>query len=951
MAKEEKTKKKYQLRAKFPFILRVAAIFGLAATILVIGIGFYFNIGKDEFRLKPQHTQLSEDVVGVVKGYERRESDNGNLKYFIKADQATTFSDEHQELQNVFLQVFDENDQEISDKINADKAIYIPAKDKTKNFTIYFAGNVDVKTRYDLNIQTEQIAYDKSTEIADSSELINFQRENVSGKSYGAIVNIQNKTLDLLKDVEINSYASDNAKGSLTDDIKTANLKSGRAFVDQAAEKIKFEENVEIYLTPKNKSNGKLDQPTDIKTDKATAFFSDKRIRKINLEGNVDVYQKPTDANKNWTRTKSDSAVAEIDGELKKLDLYNNVLIETTANNSQPTRLRAVTAKYDKDSDKFALEKNVEIITFENGNQTKITAGKVVYDRIADRFDLEENVVIDTSENSKPTKITASNAVYQQRTEKIFLTGNARILQGKDIVKGDRINADLNKNKKLIYADIFGNAYLKQENSERKTEFSANELNAIFNQDQKVQKANAKGNSDVVIIPANAGDYTRFGLFAADAINLDFRNDGTLSNLQTKGRTTIKLNSPNNSPDAADKKLTADKINTVFRNNGNELASAAAVGDAELIVEPHRSSNENYKTVVNSSRFDCDFFDKNNAKSCTANGKSEVTRYPTVSSRSKQNLSANKLNAIFDPKTQDIERFDANGNAKFSEGDRRGIADQISYTADNEYVRLRGGEPTIWDSSARAKAEEIDWDVRNEKSFLNGKVSTTYYSQKQTNGATPFNDTASPVFLTAANAKFDHRAETGLYTGNARVWQENNYIRADKIFLQQKESRLLAEGKVQSLLYNTARTVGGKKTNTPVYASAEKMLYERRNNLIRYENNVDIRQGTDRIVAQIANVYLDNNNQLAKTVVENDVVITQPNRRATGTFAQYNAADESVILRGSPANVSDSENGSSSGQEVILYLKENRVVSNGSTTNNGTGRIRTVYKIKDGKIN
>lgn len=951
MAKEENTKKKYQLRAKFPFILRVAAIFGLAATVLVIGIGFYFNIGKDEFRLKPHHTQLSEDVVGVVKGYERRESDAGNIKYYIKADQATTYSDEHQELENVFLQVFDENDKQISDKINADKAIYIPAKDKSKNFTIYFAGNVDVKTRYDLNIQTEQIAYDKSTEIADSSELVNFQRENVSGKSYGAVVNIQNKTLDLLKDVEINSYASDNVKGSLSDDIKTARLKSGRAFVDQVAEKIKFEENVEIYLTPKNKTNGKLNQPTDIKTDKAIAFFSDKRIRKINLEGNVDVYQKPTDANKNWTRTKSDSAVAEIDGELKKLDLYNNVQIETTANNSQLTRLRAVTASYDKDSDEFSLENNVEIITVENGNQTKITAGKVVYDKTADRFDLDDNVVIDTSENSKPTKITAEKAVYQQNSGKINLTGDARILQGNDVVRGNTINAGLNKNKKLIFADVFGDTYLKQENAARTTEVRANQLNAIFDQDQRIQKAFAKGNSDVVIIPANSSDYTKFGLFAPDAINLDFRDDGTLNNLQTKGRTTIKLNSPNNSPDAADKKLTADKINTVFRSNGNELASAAAIGNAELVVEPHRSSNENYKTVVNSPRFDCNFFDKNNAKSCVANGKSEVIRYPTVASRSKQNLSANKLNAIFDPKTQDIERFDASGSAKFSEGDRRGIADQISYTAENEYVRLRGGEPTVWDSNARAKAEEIDWDVRNEKSYLNGKVSTTYYSQKQTNGATPFNDAASPVFLTAANAKFDHRAETGLYTGNARAWQENNYIRADKIFLQQKESRLLAEGKVQSLLYDTARTVGGRKSNTPVYASADKMLYERRSNLIRYENNVDIRQGTDRIVAKLANVYLDKDNQLSKTVVENDVVITQPNRRASGTFAQYNAADESVILRGNPANVSDSESGSTSGQEVILYLKENRVVSNGSNTNDGTGRIRTVYKIKDGKIN
>ena len=117
------------------------------------------------------------------------------------------------------------------------------------------------------------------------------------------------------------------------------------------------------------------------------------------------------------------------------------------------------------------------------------------------------------------------------------------------------------------------------------------------------------------------------------------------------------------------------------------------------------------------------------------------------------------------------------------------------------------------------------------------------------------------------------------------------------------------------------------------------------------KNNVDIRQGTDRIVAGVANVFLDKNNELAKTVITNDVVITQPNRKATGDFAQYSVEDESIILRGNPARVSDAESGSSQGREVVVNLRENRVIGKGSDSNNGTGRTRTVYKIKNGKIN
>ena len=950
MSKKATKNNKYQFRAKIPLIMRVLALFGLVATVLIIGIGFYWNSTIDEFRLKPGDTQLSEEVVGVVNGYERRETDEGVLKYYIKADKATTFSDEHQELENVYLQVFDEQDQEVFDKISSNKAIYIPIQN-SKDFRIYFAGDVDIDTRYGLEVKTEQLAYDKSKEIADSQEYVEFQRENVSGVSYGAIVNIGQKTLDLLKDVEINSYASDNEKSLLSKDIKTAKLKAGRAYIEQVEEKIKLEQGVEIFLTPNSQTDGELTQPTDIKSDLATAYFINKQIKKIDLNGSVDVYQKPTDANKSWTKTKANKAVALIEIELKMLDLFGNVQIETTANNSNPTRIRTSNATYDSEANLFELDKNVEIITIDNSVQTRIVAKKATYDRGLDKFDLENNVQITTTEDSKPTKITASRAIYQQASGKVFLSGGSQITQGVDIIKGKELNADLYPNKKLKYVYAIGDAYLKQENAERKTEVSGNELNATFDKNQKIQKANAIGNGDVIIIPTNSNDYKIFGMFAPKEINLSFNNNGTLSNLSTQGRTTIKLNSPNNSPDAANKKLTADKISTVFRGNGNELAKATAIGNAELVIEPLRSSPQNYKTTVESIRFDCDFYAKNNAKNCAANGQSEVVRYPTVKSKSKQNLTARKLNAIFDKQTQDIKRFDAIGNAKFSEADRKGISNQIIYTANNGFVKLTGGEPTVWDSQARAKADEILWDTNANKSKLNGKVSTTYYSQKKTGGSTPFGDVNSPVFITAKNAEFDHDKETGTYTGNARAWQDNNYVRAAKLLIQQKDGQMFAEGKVQSMIYDTTRTVGGKKSKTPVYASADKMFYQNKTNLIRYENNVDIRQGTDRIVAGVANVYLDRNSQLKQTIVERNVVITQPNRRASGNYAKYNASDESVVLRGNPARVNDKDNGSSSGKEMIVYLKENRVISNGKTNQNSSGRTRTVYKIKNGKIN
>jgi lipopolysaccharide transport protein LptA len=132
----------------------------------------------------------------------------------------------------------------------------------------------------------------------------------------------------------------------------------------------------------------------------------------------------------------------------------------------------------------------------------------------------------------------------------------------------------------------------------------------------------------------------------------------------------------------------------------------------------------------------------------------------------------------------------------------------------------------------------------------------------------------------------------------------------------------------------------------PTSASAGSMTYQRETRLLQYRNAVDIRQGTDRITAGAADVFLDEKNELAKTVAEDNVVITQPGRRATGTWAQYTAADEVAVLKGKPATVSDAENGSSQSAEITFYMRERRVVAQGKSNQVPSGRSRSVYKVK-----
>lgn len=898
MAENRKKVSLLELRAKLPFIVRALALGGLAVSLIFVVIGFYTAGAKKEFTLESKLASLSTEQVAVVDGYERRETQEGVPKYYIRADRAITFSDQHQEFENVYLELYGENDK--VDKISAAKGVHVPVAGDPQNFDTHFMGSVNIETGDGLKVQTEELSYNRASETATSEAIVNFSRENVSGKALGAVLKIKEKKLDLLQNVEVDSVqgapttasAESNPAGQsfqLGGDYERAKILAGHATVLQEVGRIELSNNVQVNITPKQVSNnGQVgSQPTEIRAARAVAYF----------------------------------------------------------------------------------KKEVE------------------------RIDLAENVSI----VSKPMAINAAEATYFLKGGKVFLNGNAQIAQGTDLIKGDTVTADLTEDRKIKNGLVRGNAYIKTTDQGRQTEVNSNEVTVLFDNNQNMQNAVAsgnvavksnnadsvvnfnsadslvlnfiasaaatgksvlqkmtsKGNSTVTMTPIKPEDYSQVAINAPSSLVVLFQQSGTESvvkEMTTGGRTSITMSAPNgNDPKASNRKIIADTVKTYWNATGKDLTKTEAIGNAELYVEPVKASPDNYHSTVNAARFDCDFYAAGNiAKTCVANGKPKVTMKPTQPSedRGTRTLTAAKLTANFNQKSQDVERFDAAGQAKFSENDRRGTADTISYTATDETVRLRGGDPTVWDSAARVRGNEIDWNTKGQRSFFRGKVSTTYYSQKQTNGSTPFTKTDAPVFITSDSAEFDHKTEVGVYTGNARAWQDSNYVRANTLVISQKNRQMKGNGNVQSVLYNARRTDNGKEASVPVFASSEQIAYSDDGKLLQLAEKVDIRQGTDRIISGNADIFLTNTNDLSRMTVERDVQITQPGKKATGTWAQYNAQEESFILRGNPASVESAEEGSTQSAQITMFKRENRVINESSTKPNSPNRTRSVYKVK-----
>ncbi len=587
----------------------------------------------------------------------------------------------------------------------------------------------------------------------------------------------------------------------------------------------------------------------------------------------------------------------------------------------------------------------------------------------------------------QPLTLKSAQALFDQASMQIDFTGGATAEQGRDVMSGDTLTGHLSEQKRVKFITAKTNAYLRSMNEGHAAEVFAEQLDFYFNDEQKLVSAHALRNVKAKTIDADSDAE----LVAKDAVDVDFAvqaDRSVVKEMRAGGRPVLTLAAPKSKaadPKAANKRLTADAVRLYWHESGRDLERAEANGNADLLVEPIQPNALSDRKRLYASAFKCYFYESGNLArnfDATGDAKAVVEPYQETEKRGVRTLTGHEMAATFVRETQDVESFvaagdakfterqrtltsqkmtagfsratsaletvEAVGDAKFNELDRNGQSSTMTYTAGDGVVKLRGGEPVVWDARARMKATEIDSDTVNKVSYARGKVSTTYYSQEQTNGAAPFKNTKSPVFIASNAAEFQHEAGVGVYTGNARAWQDDNFVKADRLVLRNQQKRMEGDGNVQSALYQARKKeANGERTVVPVFATSRSMTYSDADRLLHYAGDVDIRQGTDRITSEVSDVYLlKDTYEVERSVSQRSVIVTQPGRRGTGDRGEYTSADEVVVLTGTPARVEDAEKGTSESNRLTVYLRESRVVSDGGPSPQSTGRVRTTHKIK-----
>ncbi len=276
------------------------------------------------------------------------------------------------------------------------------------------------------------------------------------------------------------------------------------------------------------------------------------------------------------------------------------------------------------------------------------------------------------------------------------------------------------------------------------------------------------------------------------------------------------------------------------------------------------------------------------------------------------------------------------------------------------------GSPRVIDNGVTTTAVTVRINRQTGDGFADDNVKTTYSDLKpQPDGA--LLASSDPVHVTAQHMTAHKQPGVAHYTGNVRLWQVANVVRAPKIDFDDQKRSLVAEAdanqKVLSLFMQKSQD--GKLT--PVDVTSNKLNYTDEERRARYTGDVFAKTATNTINAEQLDVYLkpadpdakgnptqpsaapkktvipgsDGPSQIDHMVAVGKVVVTGPNRRAVGDRLVYTADNEKYLLTGKSPSIFDAEHGTVWGDSLTFYNRDDRVLVESKRSSPTITRART----------
>ena len=528
-----------------------------------------------------------------------------------------------------------------------------------------------------------------------------------------------------------------------------------------------------------------------------------------------------------------------------------------------------------------------------------------------------------TSTGPRKATITGQSATITKNPSKVVMQ-YARVEEPQRVVSADKVTVFMNDDNDIERVVGSGNLHAVSRGA-KAFEVSAPEGELEMADANQARKGILSGG----VTFASKGDSPAEG--KAGKILLTFGDGNRLTKARAEDSVQLKQG-----PAGKSQELHAAALDVSVKN-GRKLEKAVTSGGPAEIVREQAPG----KTTISAGHFETVFNDQNRPVSLYGTPDAKIV--DTVPGKPDRVLSSHELTAKFNDKGE-IVSADQSGDFHYQEGTQTASAERAKYMAADETILL-SGSPRVVDATQgiTLTADSIQLNRKTRNAFAQDNVKTTYSKMSAQPGGAMLGS-ADPIHVTGSSATMNSATGVARYA-KARLWQGPNIVEAPTISFDRTKRSLQAQsgqgGHVASVFVQKDKN--GKLT--PVNVTSDRLSYvdaERRavfsGNVIVRAQDVSITSATVQVILLPNKSQAQNQtaSQLDRIEAQGDIKIEQGGRKATGNKLVYTAAEEKMVLTGTPEklpSIFDAERGQISGDSLTFFTHDGRVlVGSGETS-------------------
>ena len=566
--------------------------------------------------------------------------------------------------------------------------------------------------------------------------------------------------------------------------------------------------------------------------------------------------------------------------------------------------------------------------------QANGSAVGVIYTAKTGRLDLRSQVHLVLTGRS-PATLTAERGTITKEPRLVVLD-RARFFNATDKSQAEQAKFYLRADNSLDHVIATGDVQIDTA-GKQVTRTRSDQLELVMSDDTKNQTlrtAVLTGN----VHSEMAGDQPMQGN-AGKAI-VDFVGQNVVSKVHASENVKMLQHQKQNAQNAnaQDTELSAAAVD-FFLADGRRLKSAHTLGPGQLKMKP-LAPPAGQQTVITADKFDAKFDDLGQLAS--AHGELDARIVNTNPGQPDRMSTSQTLDATFHPGTG-VETITQQGNLTYVDNDRKAWADRGRYTTADQMLVLTGS-PRVVEAGMTTTAKTMRMNRATGDAFADGDVKSTYSDLKPQPGGALL-ASSDPIHVTSQSMTAHRSPSVALYTGDARLWQNANVVRAPSIEFDRDHRSVIAHDSATQRVSTVMLQADKSGKNTPAVITSGRLTYQDEARKAHFEGGVIAKSQDSTITSDVMDVFLkpraDSGDQsknqalgqgerLDKIVAAGQVVITQPTRRGTGDQLVYTANEDKYVLTGGPPSIFDAERGKITGVSLTFFRTDDRVLVEGN---------------------